>query len=227
MTLLDWFKSIAFALNDKEPDHEFTRYPLDQMVEAYNAGLCLVHKYRPDLFTEWRIVKLSAGKYQDVRGCCENVLGVADQTDEDGNIIKEISDTLKTSTKTTRNWNKPSCISNANGPDGYVVNDVGMDANMNGRFTVSPPVPCDVEAYVRVKCVSGPCPVEVDELNGLSATPCDMLAALWYFVLARMQAGDRFTDITYSNMQYNHKMFFNILGIVEAKEKQIEVVEES
>lgn len=224
MTFLQWFETIAFALNDSEPDHEFARYPLEQMVAAYNAGLCLVEKYRPDLFTEWRIVKLDEGSYQDVRGCCANVLEVVSQTDEHGNTIKEIHGSRDTTTTTKKMWKKPSCIQ-FHGD--YLVENASIDQNMNGRFTVDPPVPCDTDAYVRVKCVSGACRLTVDGLNSMHTVECAMMSALWYFVLARMQAGDRFTEVPYDNMRYNHKMFFDILGIVEAKERAIESPEEA
>lgn len=224
MTFLQWFESIAFALNDAEPDHEFSRYPLEQMVAAYNAGLCLVEKYRPDLFTEWRIVQLDEGAYQDVRGCCANVLEVTDQTDEHGNTIKAVEGSRKTSTKVVKNWKKPSCL---NYSADYLVENAEIDPNMNGRFTVSPPVPCDTLAYVRVKCVSGACRLTVEGLNAMHTVECAMMSALWYFVLARMQAGDRYTEVPYDNMRYNHKMFFDILGIMEAKERQIEAPEEA
>lgn len=227
MNMLDWFKSIAFALNDSEPAHEFARYPVGQMVNAYNAGLCLVSKYRPDLFTEYTVVKLKGGKYQDTRGCCVNVFDVTDQTDKDGNIIKELSGTRDTKTKVKTIWNKPSCITYEGATDGYVIDNVDIDPNMNGRFTVEPPVPCDVDAYARVKCVTRPCSLGESEVNSTPAIACDMLSALWYFVLARMQAGDRFTEVPYTNMQYNHKMFFEILGVVMQQEDHFESPEEA
>lgn len=220
--IIDWFKTLAFALNDDEPNHEFSRYPLEQMVAAYNAGLCLVFKYREDLFTELRIVKLECGEYQDVRGCCTKILGVLDQTDEHGNTIKPLSTSKRTSTKVNRNWKKPSCIVFSDAPDGYVVGSATLDSNMDGRFKIDPPVPPDVDAYVRVKCVSPPCPLNVEDVNSTPAVPCEMLTALWYFVMARMQEGDRFTEVPFSVMQYNHKMFFDILGVVEQQEDKTE-----
>lgn len=228
LTLKDWLKTIAFALNDDEPNHEFTRYPVDKLLAALNAARCLGYKYREDLFTEWRIVKLEAGKYQDVRGCCDKVLEVSDQTDIDGNIIKELLGSRKTTTTVKRRWNKPSCINRPFAPDGYVIDNASLDKNMSGRFEVSPPVPCDVDAYVRVKCVSGPCPLDETHLNEpFGAGSCDLTTAAWYFVLARMQAGDRFSNGTVQNMQYNHRMFFDILGVVQRQEDRIDSPQEA
>lgn len=226
-TFRDWFKTIAFALNDDEPGHEFSRYPLKQMVAAYNDAMCLVYKYRQDLFTEYRIVELTGGKYQDMRGCCDQILDVTDQTDVDGNVIKELQGARVTKTKVKRNWKKPSCIARPGAPDGYVIDNVDIDGNMNGRFEVNPPVPCDVKAYVRVKCVAGPCPLGMDGVEGQVNADCDMAVAAWHFVLARMQTGDRFSNASAQAVQYNNRMFFDILGVVQRQEDLMESPEKA
>lgn len=222
-----WFKTLAFALNDDEPKHEFSRYPLAQMIEAYNAAMCLVYKYRRDLFTEWKIVKLEAGRYQDARGCCDQVLTVADQTTVDGQTIKQLDGGRETETKVRRHWKKPSCIARPDAPDGYVIANVRVDANMNGRFTVDPPVPCGVAAYVRVKCVHGPCPVSMATINCQFDKDCDMAVAAWHFVLARMLSGDRFAQAANGDMQYHYRMFFDILGVTQTQEDRIENAKEA
>lgn len=226
-TMRDWFGTIAFALNDNEPNHEFTRYELDKLIAAYNAAMCLVYKYRPDIFTEWEVVRLTTGRYQDMRGCCDQILTVADQVTADGATIKELTGSRETKTKTKRHWRKPSCITFSDAPDGYVVNNINIDANMNGRFTVDPPVPPGVEVYVRVKCVSAPCPVDASQMNASFDTMCDMNVAAWHFVLARMLTGDRFAQAVNHDMQYHYQMFFQILGVVQTQEDRIESPEEA
>lgn len=227
MTLLKWLESIAFALNDDEVNHEFTRYTKERMVQAYNAGMCLVVKYRPDLFTEWKVVQLKEGRIQDTRSCCDNVLGVAGQTDRWGNTIRDLDGGRNTTTKVKRKWKKPSCINFTGATDGYVINNIDIDKNMNGRFMVDPPVPCDAEVFVRVKCVAGPCPIGVADLETTPYVDCVMMTALWYFILGRMQAGDKFTEVTFAAMQANHKMFFDILGVMQRQEDRIESPEEA
>lgn len=229
-TLLDWFKTIAFALNDGEPDHEFTRYPLRQMVASYNAAMCLIYKYRPDLFTETEIVKLAAGRYQDTRGCCDNVLDILDQTDAEGGTIKSISGVRKTETRRRRHWNKPSCLKGkieGNADGGYVLENATIDVNVNGRFIVDPPVPCDLDIYVRVKCVKGPCSITEASVGAEFNSGCDMAVAAWHYVLARMLSGDRFAQGTNTTMQFHYEMFFNVLGIVQRQEQWIESEKEA
>jgi len=230
-TLRDWFETVAFALNDNEPDHEFTRYPLKQMVAAYNSGMCLVYKYRPDLFTEWEVIKLQTGRYQDTRGCCDNILDIPEQVTEDGGTIKPITGVRKSSTRSARNnWKKPSCLTprvREYADEGYIVENARIDSNMDGRFIVDPPVPPEVEAYVRVKCVRGPCPVNEADMNASFNGACDMATAVWHYVLARMLSGDRFAQGTTNTMEYHYSMFFNILGVVRQQEDRIESPEEA
>lgn len=219
-TAREWFISVAFALNDAEPGREFQRYPLREMVEAYNAAICLVGKYRGDLFTELRIVRLASGKWQDVRGCCLNVLAVTDQVDAAGNIIKELDSATKKPRMAARNWNKPSCLANPDAP--YLIERVDIYPNLNGRFTVEPPVPCDIEAYVMVQCVNQPCPLDIAALNGEMNIGCEYVAAAWHYVLARMLSGDRFSNAAGGDARYHFNMFFQLLGIIQQAEDRLE-----
>lgn len=224
---IDWFRTIAFALNDDEPNHAFTRYPLDRLIAAYNDAMCLIYKYRPDLFTEWELVEITTGRYQDMRNCCDQILVVADQVDEFGSTIKPIVGSRDTPTKVKRSWRKPSCINRVDAPDGYVIDNVDVDANMNGRFTVDPPVPEGVSAFVRVKCVKAPCPIDEAGMNATMDASCDMNVAAWHFVLARMLTGDRFAQTGSRDMDFHYRMFFQILGVVHKQEAWIESPEEA
>lgn len=229
MTLNEWLLTLAAALNDDEPGHEFTRYKKKDLIAAYNAALCLAAKYREDKFTEYHIVKLTGGQYQDARGCCTKILDVVDQTDADGNTIKQIVGTRKTATTVRRVWNKASCLSSAQASEadkGYLVVTASVDRNMDGRFKVDPPVPCDVDAYVRVKCVSVPCPLTEADGNA-DVRNCDLLEAVWHYVLAKMMSGDRFATAAGGNAPYHYRLFFDILGVVQRQEDRLESEQEA
>lgn len=215
MTVHDWLKTLIFALNDDEPDHEFERYPVAQLLAAYNAAMCLISAQRPDLFTEYEVVKLQPGRYQDARGghCgCNNILDILDQTDAQGGTIREIKGARKTTKMIKRNWNKPSCLNRPQGPDGYVVESASIDPNINGRFTVKPPVPCGVDAYVRVKCVKSPCPLDETMLESPFHADCDSVTAAWHYVMGRMLTGDRDSQNANSESQSHYKLFYDILS---------------
>lgn len=222
VTVRQWFENIAWVLNDEDGNFTFERYPLERMIQAYNDAMCLAAKYRSDLFTELRVVELDAGKYQDVRGCCNNVLDVMDQVDAKGNILKELKGARPTRSTTKRNWKKPSCLRRDHAPDGYLIDNINIDANLNGRFTVDPPVPCGVRAYVMVKCVTDPCPLTTRNENDPFDAYCDLSVAARHYVLAWLTSGDRFDNAMGQDKQYHYRMFFDILGITLEHEERIE-----
>jgi hypothetical protein len=225
MTLYDWCRTIAFALNDDEPGLPFQRYPISGMIDAYNAAMCIVGDYRADLFTELRIVRLASGKHQDVRGCCMNVLGVVDQTDAVGNIVRELGGRSgKKPRLADRNWTRAVCLRDDDA--GYLIDYTEIDPALNGRFTVHPPVPCDTEAYVMVKCVNKPCSMSVAEQNAVIEADCSHTTAAWHYVLARMLSGDRFSNAAGGNADYHYKMFFELLGIQQKLEEYAEINKE-
>lgn len=230
MKLYDWLLTVAAPLNDDRPGSPFKRYKMKDMLAAYNAAICLVAKYRPDLFTELRVVKLEAGIYQDVRGCCANVLDVMAQTLENGDIVKKLEGSRERPTVAKRRWKKPSCIrAGTNGLPAFMLDFASIDKNLNGRFEVEPPVPCDTNVWVMVKCVNPPCALtEGDALAGEDMDgDCIYNVAAWHYVLARMLTGDRFSNAASQDGQYHFRMFFDLLGIVQRQEEKFDSPEEA
>lgn len=223
-TFKDWLLNVAFTLNDDEPGHEFSRYPVKNLVGAYNDALCLIAKYRPDLFTEYEILKLQPGKYQDARCVgCSNIFSVSDQTTEDGAVLKELSNNKRSLTKVKSNWKKPSCLNNPK--TDFNLNGASIDNNMNGRFTVDPAVPKDKDVYVRVKCVKRPCPMSPADLNRSFDGGCDMNVAAKHYVIATMLMGDRFSRTSSEEVLLNYRMFYQVLGINLQQEQLFELGE--
>lgn len=226
MTINDWLRTIAFALNDDEPGRPFQRYTVKDMLAAYNAAMCLVVRYREDLFTELKTVRLAPGKYQDVRGCCGEVLDVLEQTDANGNLIRPINGAREHRSTAKRIWKKATCLPLPPGLD-YMVANADVDKNLHGRFSVDPPVPCDVEAYVLVKCVVAPCAYTEADINAELSVDCVHTVAAWHYVLATMLAGDQFANAAGGNKNYHYRMFFDILGVVQRQEDLIESREQA
>ena len=69
MRVYDFLLSIAAQLGDNNPTRPFRRYALSDMVTYYQEALCFVASHRPDLFTDFMVMKLEPGSYQDAR-CC-------------------------------------------------------------------------------------------------------------------------------------------------------------
>lgn len=226
MTLFNWLRTVAFSLNDDEPGRPFQRYTLKDMIAALNAAMTLVAQYRKDLFTELRVVRLVPGKHQDVRGCCAEVLDVLEQTDADGNTVREIKNARERKTTVKRNWKKPSCLALPDGVE-FAVRNADIDHNLNGRFTVDPPVPCDVDVFVLAKCVSKPCLyTEAGQNQQIDESDLKFVAA-WHYVLAQMLTGDQFANAAGGNRQYHYRMFFEILGVTQRAEDRIESKEQA
>jgi hypothetical protein len=222
MLLYDWLLTVASSLNDAEPGREFHRYPLRDYLAAYNAAISLVAKHKGEDFIELVKVKLRPGKHQDARQCCSHVVGILDQIDANGNIYKQLSSSAK---KVKNKWRKPSCVTSAanSAPDGYLIGGTTIDTQLNGRFTVEPPVPCDVDVYVLVKCVK-----KVGNLTEADIATLDvdnssfMNTAAWHYVLARMLTGDRHAGSSDSTAAVHYKMFFDLLGVAYKQEAILE-----
>jgi hypothetical protein len=221
-TLKDWLRTIAAQLGDDEPGRPFQRYQVSDMIAAYNAAMCLVARYRPDLFTELRVVRLRAGKYQDARGCCSKVLDILDQTDAEGNVLRALGQSRDTRTAVTKHWKKPSCLAAGDDADAYRIDSAQLDMGLDGRFTVEPPVPCGIAAYVMVKCVQTACGFAITQVNEPLNVECIHNVAAWHYVLATMLTGDRYDNGGSSNAQYHYRLFFDILGIVQKQDDRVE-----
>lgn len=221
MLLVDWLKTVVSALNDAEPTREFHRYPLRDVVAYYNAAMTLVAKYRGEDFIEYTKVKLRPGKYQDARQCCSNVLDILDQIDEHGNIIKPLS----SATKTKKNkWRKASCLGAAVA-GGFQLFSTTIDTQMNGQFSVDPPVPCDTDVFVMVKCVRKLTPVTEASVLTTSVDGGSLhLTAAWHYILARLLTGDRHAGSADGTATIHFKMFFELLGVVMRQEDALEAV---
>ena len=225
MTLYDWLKSVAAAVNDHEPGREFHRYGIDSYMAAYNAAMGLVAKYRGEDFIELTKVKLQDGRHQDARLCCSNIIDVLEQINSKGSTIKSLAGAAKMK---VNKWRKPSCVTNttavaAAGSGGYVMTSATIDTQMNGRFTVEPPVPCGVSVYVLVKCVKKfPRPTAADAKLLVIDESSIQYTAAWHYMLARMLSGDRHAGSADATSTIHYKMFFEILGIVMRQEDLLE-----
>lgn len=220
---LIYFRSIAAVLGDDEPGRPFQRYTLHDMVQAYNRGSAIVYAFRPDLFTVIKKMKLEPGNRQNGGGCCDNILAVLEQVDENGNVISEITNARRNSSKTTlKSWGaKPSCLIHTDVTGAtidYVIDYVTVDPNLNSYFSVYPPVPCDTDVYVNVKCVTPPCELHEENINGAMPGMPLHNTALWHYVLSAMLNGDRHAAGASAESVNNFNIFLKLLDIEQKQE---------
>ena len=226
MRAYDWFRSVAASLNDDAPNAPFKRYALSDLLHYFNDAMCLIAKYRPDLFQEITNVKLQCGELQDVRACCTTIIEVVGQADANGNLVKHIQANKKTDTKVRSKWTKPSCLSKgltdpvSGAPLAFVLDGVSIDTALNGRFTVSPAVPPDADVYLMLQCVQQPARLtEASVLGGTElCEDCGYLAIARFYVLGWALTGDRHSEAATAEAVRAFQMFLSLLGIAEKQE---------
>lgn len=224
MLIYDFLRSIAAQLGDDKPGSPFRRYPLSLLSSFYTEAMCFVATHRPDLFTNFVVMKLETGSYQDARCCgCTNVTGVVAQIDADGNTIKDLSAASNSSGDTSK-WFRAVCRSVTNG-DGTtssvpIIINISMENGMNGVFTVDPPVPPGVDMWVKLKCVGAPPSAdEASVLSGGSTGDCKFLPAIRSYILYRALQGDRHAVGASTEAQNEFRNALTYLGIQLKYEK--------
>lgn len=191
MSVYEFLRTVAAQLGDDRPGSPFRRYALKDLIAYYNEAMCFVSTHRPDLFTDFVVMKLATGSYQDAKCCgCMNVVQVVAQIDVDGNTIKDLTTTGGSKSDTTR-WYRPVCKSTASGST-TLISGITVTPGMNGVFEVSPPVKPGENIWVKLKCVkSAPNTDEAGVLGGASTGSCTFLPAIRSYALYRALQGDR------------------------------------
>lgn len=206
--------SIADSLGDGNPQRPFRRYQLSSLVAYYAEAMCFVASHRPDLFTDFVVMKLDPGSYQDARCCgCTNVLGIVAQIDADGNTIKDLSNSTTASTQMAK-WFRTPCRVTQDGTPVTTVGNVTLVAGMNGIFTVTPPVPVGVDMWVKIKCVKAGGGPSLDQVNaGALIGDCRFLPAVRSYVLYRALIGDRHAASASNDAQKELQNAYGYLGV--------------
>lgn len=224
MSIHDYFRSVAAILGDDEPNRPFQRYALHDLIVAYNLGMTIIYKYRPDLFVEIKNIKLQPGNRQDTRHICDNVLRVLEQTDSVGNVIKEVN-TAKTTMESgspLSSWqykrNIARYIDNEGNEAAYIMSHAQIDNTTNGLFTVYPAVPIDIDVFVNVKAVVEPIKIIDDKQQDTMPNSDFHNAVIQDFILYRMLVGDRFAAGALQEAQMHFNNFINLLQLEHQQE---------
>ena len=224
MSIYLFLRTIAAQLGDDRPGSPFRRYALKDLIAYYSEAMCFVSAHRPDLFTDYMVMKLDTGAYQDARCCgCTNVIGIVAQIDKDGNTIKDLTTTGSTSAKLSR-WYRPVCkvTKNSDGTTSTatIIQSIMIDGGMNGTFIVDPPIKPGEDAWVKLKCVHNPpSPSEADVLGGAGIGNCTWIPALRSYILYRALQGDRHAVGASAESQNELKNCYTYLGMAYKMEK--------
>lgn len=86
----DLLLSYAQDLDDAYPGYEFSIWSAEELLRYFNEALCVIARYRPEMFTELKVVKVNTcGGYLDLCDCVK-VLDVLGQSDKNGQNIRPI-----------------------------------------------------------------------------------------------------------------------------------------
>lgn len=227
----EYFRHIAAILNDDEPYKPFQRYPLVELVNAYNDGMTIVYAYRPDLFTRIYRCKLNAGIRQDISDRCDNVLQVLEQVTENGDLIKPLFTTKSVSPvggrrnafSLTRDDMAVHVDENGKRRE-YLIDSVSIDPELNGMFSVYPAVPPDTDVWVNVKCYLPPVRLDCVDLENCLISSALHSTAVQHYIISKMLTGNIHSQLGYREGVRNSQMFFELLGIEMKMEQSIEGV---
>lgn len=213
MSVYEFLRTVAAQLGDDRPGSPFRRYALKDLVAYYREAMCFVAAHRSDLFTDFIVMKLEPGSYQDARCCgCTNVIQVVAQIDADGNTIKDLTTTGGSKADVTR-WFRPVCRT-VNGSSVPPIDSITITPGMNGVFEVSPAIKPGQDVWVKLKCVHAPpTPSEADVLGGASMGDCKFSPAVRSYVLYRALQGDRHAVGASTEAQNELKNVYTYLGM--------------
>lgn len=223
MSLYEFLRTVAAQLGDDRPGSPFRRYALKDLIAYYNEALCFVATHRPDLFTDYVVMKLDTGSFQDAKCCgCQSNLSVVAQIDADGNTIKDLTDASSSGTDKAK-WYRAPCRTTANGATTPLITSITIESGVNGVFTVTPPVPAGVDMWVKLKCArSAPQTTGAEVAAGASLAACTWLPALRSYVLYRALQGDRHAVGATTEARQELRAVYDYLGLKYKQEMLIE-----
>lgn len=224
MRVYDFLLTIASQLGDARPGAEFRRYTLRDLTAYYTEAMCFVAAHRPDLFTNYVVMKLQPGITQDARCCgCNDVRKVVAQIDEDGNTIKDLSDSSTVGSDKSKWFRAPCKTSTSTGETVTAITGITITPGMNGNFDVSPPIKPGENVYVKLQCVqSAPQISEADVLAGVDMGGCTFHPAVRSYILYRALQGDRHAVGASTEAQNELKNVYSYLNLVYKMEKEHE-----
>lgn len=203
-TLNQALLQLAADLKDDAPGNEFIAYPRELLLQWWNDGVCLLATFRPDLFSETKVVTLQPGSRQEVEGC--DVIGkVLGQVNPDGTVTP----IRRSDFNTTLAWTKRGCPLPA---AKYTITSYRFDQTQKDVFYIEPPIPPGKEVKVELTCSGSPEPLSIENLDEEVDLACYQFAMTKHYVLSMAYSQD--TDQTNLALAQFHMGLWNgFLGL--------------
>lgn len=214
MLLSEVIREISVDLNDQEPGHEYTRWPVNQLQSYVREGLIIVGRSLKDLFTKSIVIKVQPGAGWQQACDCTILLRIVGETDSSGNNLRYLSRSLD---KEENTWagSVQRCLVN---PKAYAMTGYSISSVNDNEFRVTPPVPVGVNRYVLAECY-----VVNTGSDLLGDIPDEAVPLVVQWALFRALSVDSENNPTIINLAQTHrKTFDDLLQLAVVMRKQEE-----
>lgn len=209
-TLNHFLDGLARDLNDAEKAHEYARWTKVQLLDYLNEGLRVAAFFKPELFSQTKVIQLSPGTDQQAPDATF-VTRVVAQTDEFGNML--YGQLPKRAPAAMFRWNKAGCPPK----HPFKLRGYWIESDGSNEFSVTPPVPVDPPVYVKLRMLEEPddlTPADYDsEFLDSGTAP-----ALRQWVLYRAMFIDDESQTASAAALHHLELFFNLLRIQFTRE---------
>lgn len=208
MKISDYLFKIRHDLNDLEKDW----FENDEILISYfNDGLCEVFNLDISNFTKPYIVKLKAGDYQEIDGCCKFIRADA-ITNSAGAWL---ADMKMSKAESEIDWTEPCCspINKENTARRYYFND----GDKHG-FSVRPPIPNGIDVYARLFMSCKPALMDFD-VDTVIDYPCEVFNPAYEWALYRAFSVAKDSANMIAKADRHYKAFYDLMKIRQVSDK--------
>lgn len=177
----------AKDLNDYfegDPNKQFQRWDIGQLLSYWNEALCLMYSFNPSKFKCVRVAKLSYG-INTVICDCKKVLSIIGVSDKDGNVLYEIEPDKKDKTLKWGGFRPNNCPKYEHTRD-FKLKNYKIESDKDGSIFVNPPIPYGKDVYIKYMCETPPEPMDMNNLNSnVGGDDCSHIAIGIHWALFR------------------------------------------
>lgn len=205
--------SYATDLDDAYPNYEFSIWSREQLLNYFNEAICLIARFRPDMFTELKVVKVDpCSNYIDTCDCSK-VLDVLGWSDKNGNNLRPLPKRANKSSVWTGNRKKKG------------FSDHLTEYELLSGGTVARVYPENLnpqkDYYIVVRCSVEPKRYSLDSIPPNQQCAFLSVARHWVLYNAKMVDGE-FSQTLQAQAREHREMFLGILGLIKNADDEFE-----
>lgn len=209
----DLVKQVSIDLNDYAPGHEFTTWSASQIASYLAEGIKVAYSFRPDLFLQTTVFKLTPGSTYQKPCNCTQIRKIHGVCDANGRVLYGIR---KRKNSDKLQWYGKTCPIDLKN---FRIRDYYIDADEDSIF-VEPAPPAGQDVYVLIECAKLPDSKDITDSYNVSA---ELEPAIVQWALFRAKMVDSENNATIFSVAEKHRATcFQLLGIVMQSKDLIE-----